>query len=253
MSNRSEREFLGALDAWLASFSSAHTQAAYRRDLVVFHSWLAHREVTVQRASTDDVQQFGDDRLRDGESAATVQRRLSSVSSFYRHAGPAFAAVNPAVATVRPADAQRVDVQLSSTQAADVWRAAITLGPRTAVLIGLVLHDGMKSHEVLRLDAGDVRRTSTGWRITEPGSTSPIDVDPRTGAALAAHLGRRRTGPLLSGENPTRASARLTRHGVDYLVKLVGRDAGLSAPLTVNVLRNTHAALSWSPRRESNP
>lgn len=253
MSTRSDRDFRHALDAWLSSFASAHTQAAYRRDLVVFCAWLAQRRVTVQGASAGDVQQFGDDRLRDGESAATVQRRLSSVSSFYRHAGPAFAAVNPAAATVRPADARRVDVQLSSAQAGDVWRAAVALGPRTAVLIGLVLHDGMKSHEVLRLDAGDVRRTPAGWRITGLGGGSSIDLDPRTGAALAAHLGRRRTGPLLSGEAPTRAPARLTRHGVDYLVKVVGRDAGLAAPLTVNVLRNTHAALSWSPRRESNP
>lgn len=253
MSNRADRDVERALDAWLASFGSPHTKSAYRRDLAVFRTWLADRHVAVQSASTRDVERFGRERLRDGESPATVQRRLSSVASFYRHAGSRFAPSNPAEAAVRPADSKRDVVQLTATEADEVWRAATALGPRTAVLIGLVLLDGMKSHELLRLDAADVQRATAGWRLVGPEPGDARTVDPRTAAALATYLGRRRTGPLLSGENPTREPARLTRHGVDYLVKLVGRDAGLSAPLTVNVLRNTHAALSWSPRRESNP
>jgi hypothetical protein len=39
------------------------------------------------------------------------------------------------------------------------------------------------------------------------------------------------------GDNPTRRGSRLTRFGVDYLVKKVGQAAELSFPLTVNALR----------------
>ena len=59
------------------------------------------------------------------------------------------------------------------------------------------------------------------------------------------------TGPLLLGDNPTRTPARLTRYGVDYLVRRAAERSGVSKPVTVNVLRNTRA-ITWSPGGESN-
>jgi integrase/recombinase XerD len=252
MSAAQDRQFDRAVTAWLTSFSSVHTRAAYERDLAVFRTWCSEQRIPAQQVTAAQMRRFGDACLGGGASAATVQRRLAAVSSFYRHAGTTMNPTNPAATTPRPVASPRAAVRLSERQADDVWREALEQGPRTAVLIALVLLDGMKSHELLRLDAAHFRSVDDEWQLRRPDAVATA-LHPRTSAALSAYLGSRRRGPLLMGENPTREPARLTRFGVDYLVKSVGRGAGLTAPLTVNVLRNTHTALTWSPRRESNP
>ena len=73
-----------------------------------------------------------------------------------------------------------------------------------------------------------------------------VALEARTVAALRDYLAGRRNGPLLYGDNPTREPARLTRFGVDYLVKRTAERSGVRATVTVNVLRHTQSAIRHS-------
>ncbi len=236
-----------SVESWLATLRSDNTRAAYRRDLAVFGQWVRSARLQPRKVTVAQVEQFADHCTDAGESDATVRRRMAAVTSFYRHAGTTWAVVNPGVTADRPAATpEAAAVVLSGADAEALWRAALSLGPKTAVLVSLVLHDGFKAHELLRLDADDLHRSGGVCSVRVPGraGAARVPLDPRTAAALRRHLGERRTGPLLYGDNPTRERARLTRYGVDYLVRRAAQAAGLATPITVNVLRNTQHRLA---------
>lgn len=229
---------------WIASLRSPNTRAAYQRDIDVFRAWLVGAGVHARDVTEEDVEEFADSCTDAGAAGSTVRRRVAAVASFYRYVATAWAMENPATDADRPpTPATREPVVLSPTDAAAFWRAALALGAKTAAVVGLVLHDGMKAHEVLRLDARDVR-PAQGGMIVRRGAVGADEqpLDPRTAAVLRRYLAGRKDGPLLYGDSPTRAQARLTRHGVDYLVRRTAAHAELGVPVTVNVLRNTHSA-----------
>ncbi|MFT3853690.1 MAG: site-specific integrase [Ilumatobacteraceae bacterium] len=225
-----------ALAAWLATMSSPNTQAAYRRDLQVYVAWTSQAGVAPLRATSVQIDAFRIHCETTGSSPATVHRRMSALSSFFRHAtgdGP-----NPVDGAARPDAPATTTAALTADEAARVWLAAGALGAKTAALVGLIMHDGLKASELLPLDVADVRfGRGTAVVVLDREASVVLTVDPRTGAPLRRYVGARRHGPLFVGDNPTRQPTRLTRFGVDYLVKRAGATAGLPTPLTVNALR----------------
>jgi site-specific recombinase XerD len=61
-----------------------------------------------------------------------------------------------------------------------------------------------------------------------------------TAAALHDYLGRRRTGPLLLSERRGQGADRLTRYGINYLVKEAAREAHLPEAVSGNALRRRY-------------
>ncbi len=57
---------------------------------------------------------------------------------------------------------------------------------------------------------------------------------------MHAYLARRRDGPLLLNERRSSEPERLTRFGVDYVVKQAARTAGVSAAVSANSLRRRY-------------
>jgi integrase len=135
---------------------------------------------------------------------------------------------------------------LDADHIAAVLAAAGRLGSRTAVLVGLMILNGMRLDEVLACNAADVRVRSRSVSITlaRRGGARTVDIDRWTAAAVRRYLGERRDGPLLLGESPTRRTARLTRFGADYLIKRAGAVAGIAEALSANSLRRTFVAQS---------
>lgn len=159
-----------SVESWLATLRSDNTRAAYRRDLVVFGQWVRSARLQPRKVTVAQVEQFADHCTDAGESDATVRRRMAAVTSFYRHAGTTWAVVNPGVTADRPAATpEAAAVVLSGADAEALWRAALSLGPKTAVLVSLVLHDGFKAHELLRLDADDLHRSGGVCSVRVPG------------------------------------------------------------------------------------
>jgi integrase len=177
-----------------------------------------------------------------GAAPATVARRLSTISSF-----SAFAAANgarPAFTAEAVVDRPSVEPASSAgllrdAEAEALLAASDDMGSRAAVLVRLLLLDGLKVGELIRADAGDVRGRPPRMRLTigyrQPPRT--IDLHPDTGSALKRYLGSRRIGPLLLSERRGHEPKRLTRFGVDYLVKQVARAAGITQSVSSNVLR----------------
>jgi integrase/recombinase XerD len=226
-----------AVDGFLDSLSSPNTRSAYRTDMAAFARWCALNGHAPLHIGRQGVESFRTQCQTDGAGPSTVARRVAALNGVlpykYEPSPDPVATTAPTASTTTSLPERDRDVVLDSLAEHDL---------RTRLLVAMLLLDGLKLDEVLRLDVDHVGgRPPSTVTVGRDGDEHVLPVDPYTAAALAAHLRPRRSGPLLASERGSSGDRRLTRFGADYLLKKVGRTAGLPAPLTANVLRRTHA------------
>jgi integrase/recombinase XerD len=234
-----------AVAGFLDSCRSSNTRDAYRADLGHLTAWCRDRG-TLDLLTIDaaDVARYRTECELAGASAATVARRLSAITSFGAYA----AANGTESALASDTEIERPTLESSSTtelmsddDAVALLAAADRISRRSAVLIRLLMLDGLKVGEVIRADASDVRgRPPRVTLCLQSRDARTIVLHADTATALRRYLGRRRDGPLLLSERRGRRPGRLTRFGVDYLVKQAAQAARLDQAVSGNTLRRRY-------------
>ena len=196
---RPREELLAA--AWLTSLRSARTRRAYAGDLRAWLAWLTDRGTDVLAATRVHVDMWAAGQQDQGAGPASVRRRLSALSSFYRYcAARDLAEVIPTAGVARPV----VDpdytgtIGLTREQARALVAAAdADDGPRalrTAAAIRLLLHNALRVNEACAADVADLG-ADTGHRVlrvTRKGARrARVPLTPATAAALDAYLADR--------------------------------------------------------------
>ena len=229
--------------AWLWSFrESAHTRAAYRRDVEDFAGWCAGHDLDVLAIRRPQVDAYAamlantpNPRTGRPLAPATVARRLAALSSWYGYLVDAGAVEhNPMLRVRRP----RLDrdhtttVGLTAEQAALILRAArldATLGPRCApALAGFLVEIGARVSEVCAADVADLGWDSGHRTIRlrmKGGKTRTRAVPPGLAGILDALVEGRSGGPLFVLPD----GRRLDRYTVFRFVRRAARVAGIPA------------------------
>lgn len=244
--------------AWLRSRRSPHTRRAYFRDLAEYLVWLDDAGLDPLQATRPDVDLYLAE-LRDEQpplSAATLNRKLSSISSWYRYLVNADIATRNPAATIDRAPVNRdhsTTIGLTVAEVRALLRAADTevtrLGPdsplrpraeRNRLLVTMLASLGLRVSEVTGLDLADLRH-NTGHRTVlirgKGGRDRELPVPAALGRLLDAHLPRQRrfvAGRLLSRKHAAEEAAarmhedlesardhalfmaRLERHGAEF-------------------------------------
>jgi site-specific recombinase XerD len=126
--------------------------------------------------------------------------------------------------------------------------AAVAADARVAVLVQLLLGDGLRLSEALAIDHDDVSGSPRSKRVhvVRHGRRRLVVLSTATSKAVGRlqRSGRNR-GPLLVAE-PHRSTEpeRLSRFGADFLIKQAARSAGIDHVVSANVLRRTHATMA---------
>lgn len=254
MARRSKRDDealqLAVAQAWLDTHASPNTRAAYRLDLEAFGRWCAQNGSIPLRADTASLVAFQAAREIAGDSAATVRRRWSALSSFFEFAvGNDATRTNPALGISRPRTVagDPSPTLLLSPQAVDSYRTiAAALDPRLDALVSLLVCDGIKLGEALALDLEDVtgKPPRTTVTIRRRGVPNRVTIDADSARAVHRCVGRRRSGPLFTSNRtaPAGGPRRLTRFGADHLIRQL--DTGQQTRVTANALRRFHISAS---------
>jgi integrase/recombinase XerC len=128
-------------DAWVGRRKSNHTRRAYRGDVmsfIDFKRWSWPRDAALLlRVSILDVQAFKDAMVLEQAAPKTMNRRISSLSSFYKFLGGAAAELRLPVTVPNPAHAQFISREASD--AVDETRAL----------------SETRARQLMRLPAGD--------------------------------------------------------------------------------------------------
>jgi integrase/recombinase XerD len=226
------------VDAWLEHYKSPHTRAAYSSDLEHFGQWARTEHVDPFALAEDDLHRYRAACEAAGAGPSTVARRLSAIASFGAFAyEQGSGLVAPRIE--RPAlPAWSTTESLSDTDAAALLAAADETNPRSALLVRLLMMEGLKAGEAIRADARDLDGKPPHVTLTlRTRMRRVIELRPDTAELLTLYLGKRRRGPLLLSEHRARVTERLTRFGVDYIVKQAAETAGLTGPVSANTLR----------------
>ncbi len=226
------------VDAWLEQYASPHTRVAYRADLGHFSHWARTEHVDPFALAEEELRRYRASCEADGAGPSTVARRLSAIASFgaFSHE-QGTGLVAPRIE--RPAlPTSSTTESLSDTDAAALLAAADEMNPRSAVLVRLLMLEGLKAGEAITADARDVEGKPPHVTLTlRTRMHQVIELHPDTAELLTLYLGKRRRGPLLLSEHRARVTEPLTRFGVDYIVKQAAEVAGIPGPISANTLR----------------
>ncbi len=257
-----EREELLAA-AWLASLRAPRTRRAYAGDVRGWLGWLAERGTDVLDAGRVHVDMWAAGQQDQGAEAASVRRRLSALSSFYRYcaahdlvdrvptAGVARPVVDPDYTATVGLDRDQVRALVA---AADADRGPQAL--RTAAVIRLLVHNALRVDEACAADVADLGADAGHrvLRVTRKGARrAKVPLAPATAAALDAYLADRSRGCGLSDARqlagPLLATASGGRLRQGHLWEL-GRLGSSSGNPTFSITAGVTAgrALRWGGR-----
>lgn len=159
-------------EAWIARHRSRHTQRAYREDVMSFVRFLGvkwpQNSVAMLSASIKDVQAFRDLMAEDGRAPKTINRRIASLSSFYKYLAAAAAELRLPITVPNPAHSQFIARESSDpreeTRALSASRARQLMNMpagegvidyRDRAILKLYLYSGIRLSTGCRLKVGD--------------------------------------------------------------------------------------------------
>jgi site-specific recombinase XerD len=124
-------------EAWVTRRKSAHTQRAYREDVMAFVKFVGidwpDQAIALFSVSVKDVLAFREQLVEKNAAPKTMNRRISSVSSFYKYLAAAAAEMRLPITVPNPAHAQFISRE--STDPREETRALSAT--RARQLIGL--------------------------------------------------------------------------------------------------------------------
>ena len=225
---------------------SPHTLRAYRSDLGQLHAFLAGRQVTLDRASRDDLRAFLAARFGSSQPA-TLLRKQAAMRRFYEHrVGLGQIEESPARRLASPKRRQ----SLPNVVAVDDCFALLEApsgesaqGLRDRCLIELLYGAGLRVSELVGLDLQDLIDSATAVRVLGKGRKErlvPLVEKPRL--AVARWLERRvELGPLSDALFVNRRGGRLTARSVARHLERYALLAGARRHVHPHALRHSFA------------
>jgi integrase/recombinase XerD len=231
------------------------TIGAYRRDLAGFVGFLAERGTDLLSASTPDVESYLSSVQDEPRAPATVARVASTLRGLYGFlCEEGLCSVDPTAGLAARRAGTRLPEVLSEAQVAALLASPATDEPadvRDRAILELLYGTGVRVSELCGLDVGDVDFEEELVRVTGKGAKQRLVP---LGRGAAAALGRWLLGgarvALLSSAGPAgerravfcnHRGRRLSRQGVDLIVRRHARRAGLPASTSAHTLRHSCA------------
>jgi site-specific recombinase XerD len=218
----------------------ASTRAAYRSGLKSWAGFLSSMGVEPLHAHRAHVDFYVRAMDEEGLAAATIARRLATLSGFYAYAVDEELIARSPVARVRrpraPQDSPRLG--LDRPQLAALLAAAAASGPRDHALVCLLALNGLRVSEVVGAQIADLgtERGHRTLRVRRKGGRKQVAaLAPRTATAVNALLSERTEGPIFV----TRSGLALDRQAAAKSVRRLARVAGVPSRVSPHSLRHT--------------
>ncbi|MEM0954054.1 MAG: tyrosine recombinase XerC [Pseudomonadota bacterium] len=226
---------------------SAHTIAAYRRDLLRFTEFCQQRDI----ASLADVQ-GGDVRLyasqlhRQGKQGRSIQRGLSAVRSLFNYlARQGEVSQNPANGIQAPKQKKRLPKALDADQITHFLNSPAgdaDIELRDAAIAELFYSSGLRLSELAALDLGDI--DAQEGLVTVTGKGRKTRTIPVGDVALNAIAAWRKVRPAI--DDPalflSRRGQRISTRSIQDRLRRRGREAGLHQDIHPHMLRHSFAS-----------
>jgi integrase/recombinase XerD len=242
--------------SWLAveRGRATATLSAYRRDIAAFVEFQEGRHRTLEAASTTDIEAFLSRAQRGELAPATVARLGSALRGLYGFLlDEGVTSSDPTALLAAQRSGTRLPVVLSESQVTALLAAPASDSPvdvRDRAVLELLYGTGIRVSELVGLSLGDVDFDEELVRVTGKGDKQRlVPLGRRAAAALHAWLDSARPLVLAASHEARDTHAvfcnlrghRLTRQGVDLVVRRHARRVGLPRATSAHTLRHTCA------------
>jgi integrase/recombinase XerD len=228
-----------ALAGFLAGYSG-NTRLAYQQDLRQFASWCHNQELTllaVRRIHIELIARWLEHR---GAAPATIGRRLSTVTGFYRYCVGEELLTRKLAANVRR-PRLRQESTMSGLDRNEVGAFLVQAGlsgARDHALACLLALNGLRVSEALGVDVDDLglERGHHTLRMHRKGSKIVVvPLAPRTARTVYLAIGERSDGPVFIADT----TERMNRHQAARVVRRLAKDAGIDKRISPHSLRHS--------------
>jgi len=228
-----------ALAGFLAGYSG-NTRLAYRQDLRQFASWCHNEGLGLLAVRRIHIELFARWLEHRGAARATIGRRLSTVTGFYRYCvEEELVTRNPAVNVRRPRLRQESTMSgLDRNELGAFLVQAGISGARDHALACLLALNGLRVSEVLDADVDDLglERGHHTLRVNRKGGkTVIVPLAPRTARTVYLAIGERTNGPIFV----TGTGTRMNRHQAARVVRRLAKHAGIEKNISPHSLRHS--------------
>jgi integrase/recombinase XerC len=245
------------LNAWIERFAlhltherrlSAHTAAAYRRDMTALSAFCVRRGIREWRALTHaDVRSFAASEHAGGVGPRSIQRRLSAIRTFYEFLiRESVCARNPALEVRSPQTKKRLPSTLDTDQMGRLlsFRIDDRLSIRDKAIMELFYSSGLRLGELVALDLTAVDLEDRTVRVAgKGGKTRILPVGRFAVDALRKWIQER--AALAGGHEPavfiSRSGRRLTPRAVQLRIATWARRMGLAMHVHPHMFRHSFA------------
>jgi len=240
--------FIDAL--WMERGLSAHTLAAYRRDLTALGQWLEQRGRTLMAARRDDLLSYLAQRVAAGAKPRSTARLLSSMRRFFRYqVREGRLAEDPSARIDSPRLGRPLPGSLSEEEV-DALLAApdpgAVLGLRDRAMLEVLYACGLRVSELVALTLEQFNPRQGVLRLFGKGNKERLVP---LGEEALDWLDRylRDARPVLMGAQldsclfPTAHGRAMTRQAFWYRIKRHAASAGIARPLSPHTLRHAFA------------
>ena len=228
---------------YVDGYASMATRIAYRSDLTLWQEHCQRHDRGLFEVRRGDIEGYARRLEADGLAPATVNRRLATITGFYRWAlDEGLVTGNPAGNVRRPRrPSESPRAGLSRTELKDWLDAAEAEGGHPYALACLLAINGLRVGEACGADVDDLAEDRWHHTLTIRGKgdkTAVVPLPPRTVAAIEPVVGDRTAGPLLL----TRAGSRMNRPAAARIVARLARRIDCGKHITPHSLR--HSAIT---------
>jgi integrase/recombinase XerD len=240
--------FLDAL--WSEAGLSDNTLNAYRSDLEQFAHWLNERQVALEGARREHIQDYLAHRVSQGTQPRTGARVLSSLRRFYRYLlREQLIQDDPTALIDSPKLGRSLPKLLTEQQVEDLLRAPAGETPiaqRDRAMLETLYATGLRVSELVGLTLAQVNLTQGVVRVVGKGNKERlVPLGEEAVRAIEDYL--RDARPVLTRAHPTEAlfangrGGPLTRQAFWYNLKRYARAAGIRSALSPHTLRHAFA------------
>ena len=228
-----------ALAGFLAGYSG-NTRLAYQQDLRQFASWCHNQDLDLLAVRRIHIELFARWLEHKGAAPATIGRRLSTVTGFYRYCvEEELLTRSPAVNVRRPRLRQESTMNGLDRNELGAFVVQVGLsGARDHALACLLALNGLRVSEALNTDVDDVglERGHHTLRVNRKGGKIVIiPLAPRTARTVYLAIGERSEGPIFV----TDTGDRMNRHQAARVVRRLARHAGIDKRISPHSLRHS--------------
>ena len=228
---------------------SKNTISSYKRDITNFIIWLNYRKIPLNKSSNDDAELFIKSLAKQDQTAASINRKISSLKGFFNHLlSINFIGINPFADVLLQSRQKNIPKSISEEDVVkllDSPNQNSFIGKRDKAMLELLYATGMRISELINIEYANFDFERYVVKVRGKGSKERlIPYGPEAAKALSDYVNFRRENHLKLNSRSffiNSSGKKITRQAFWHRLKKYLLEIGLTEKISPHTLRHAFA------------